>query len=227
MLHFNLESALDINMKSLHPDRSAFESDPFGYSAIAWQKWEFAQFVATGTDTGVKNPSRTDLKNPLLWLMQAHALSEAARTVLAHKPSWESMPVWVRSACDSQYCAAGLMLVGYSLEVALKAMLILRYGIDAYSDEEKKYQHHKLDRLGEFLPDLKQKERAILRALTHYIEWTGRYPDPGGGREAKLDEVFSLSEKHKISGRDLFSLAGKVMKYANVVVDESLRDRES
>lgn len=209
-------------MKSLHPDRKAFEADPLGYSAIAWQKWELAQFVATGKDSGARDPAPADLKNPLLWLTQAHALSEAATVVLRHTPGWESMPVWVRSACDSQYCAAGLMLVGYSLEVALKAMLILRYGVDAYTEEEKKYQHHKLDRLAEFLPDLGQKDRAILRALTHYIEWTGRYPDPGGGREAKFEEVFSLSEKHRIAGRDLFALAARVMKYASVVVEESL-----
>ncbi|HGW8908559.1 TPA: hypothetical protein ACNRUI_004751 [Pseudomonas aeruginosa] len=209
-------------MNSLSPDRKAFEADPLGYSAVAWQKWELAQFVATGKDSGPRAPSGTDLKNPLLWLTQAHALSEAARTLLLHAPSWESMPVWVRSSCDSQYCAAGLMLVGYSLEVCLKAMLILRHGIDAYTDEEKKYQHHKLERLGEFIPDLNPKDRAILRALTHYIEWTGRYPDPGGGRTAKLEEIFSLSEKHQVSGRDLFDVAGRIMKYANIVIEEHL-----
>lgn len=214
-------------VNSLKPDRKAFEADPLGYGAIAWHKWELAQFVATGRDSGAREPSGTDFKNPLLWLTQAHALTEAARTVIAHKPTWESMPVWVRSACDSQYCAAGLMLVGYSLEVCLKAMLILRHGVDSYADDEKRYQHHKLDRLGEFLPDLTQKDRAILRALTHYIEWTGRYPDPGGGRESKLEEVFSLAEKHQISGRDLFNLAGRVMKYANVVIEQHLEPNVS
>lgn len=208
-------------MLGLLPNRKAFEADPLGYSAIAWQKLEFAKFVATGQDTGARNPSGTDLKDPILWMTQAHALSEAARAVLAATPSWESMPVWVRGSCDSQYCAAALMLVGYSLEVSLKAMLIIRRSADVYTDEEKKYQHHKLERLGEFLPDLSARDRAILRALTHYIEWAGRYPDPGGGREAKLDEVFSLSEKNQVCARDLFNLASRVMKHANVVIDES------
>lgn len=207
-------------MQRLKPNRKEFEADPLGYGAIAWQKWELAKFVATGMNAGPRDPSGTDLKEPLLWLTQAHALSEAARTVLSHTPNWESMPVLVRSACDSQYCAAGLMLVGYSLEVSLKAMLILRHGIDVYTEAEKKYQHHKLERLAEFMPDLGEKDRAILRALTHYIEWTGRYPDPGGGREAKLEEVFSLAEKHQVSGRDLFNLAGGVMKYISVVLEE-------
>lgn len=209
-------------MSGLAPDRDAFAADPLSYSALAWHKWELAQSVATGRRESRQAPSGTDLKNPLLWLTQAHALSVAARTVISHKPTWDSMPLWVRSACDSQYCAAGLMLVGYSLEVCLKAMLILRYGVDTYLSDERKYQHHKLERLGEFLPELDPKDRAILRALTHYIEWTGRYPDPGGGREAKLEEIFALAEGHQISAGQLFSLAGRVMKHANAVVEEAI-----
>jgi hypothetical protein len=209
-------------MTSLTPDRNAFAADPLGYGALAWHKWELAKFVATGSGESKSGPSGTDLKEPLLWFTQAHALSEAARAVISHKPSWETMPVPVRSACDSQYCAAGLMLVGYSLEVCLKAMLILRYGTDTYTTEEKKYQHHKLERLAEFLPDLDAKDVAILQALTHYIEWAGRYPDPGGGRASKLDEVFALAERHQISAGQLFNVAGRVMKHANVVVEEAI-----
>lgn len=210
-------------MSGIAPDRRGFAQDPLGYAALAWHKWTLAQALATG-DFGVlpKSPGETDFKNALLWLTQAHALSVAARAVISHEPKWETMPVSVRGACDSQYCGAGLMLVGYSLEVCLKAMLILRHGVANYTSDEKKFQHHKLERLAEFLPSLDQKDKAILRALTHYIEWAGRYPDPGGGRDAKFEEVFSLSERHMVSARELFSLAGRVMHYANVVVEQQV-----
>lgn len=208
-------------MSRFAPDRKRFAADPLGYAALAWHQWELAQFVATGNGQSRIAPGAKDLKNPLLWLTQAHALSEAARAVLAHQPEWSTMPSWVHGACDSQYCGAGLMLVGYSLEVCLKAILILRYGVDAYSDEEKKYQHHNLERLAEFVPDLSSKDRAILRALTHYIEWAGRYPDPGGKRVGKFEEVFSLAETYKISAADLFILAGRVMQYSSEVVKYS------
>lgn len=208
------------NRVSFEPDRKAFSADPLSYSAMAWHKWELAQFVATGRGEARPGPSGIDLKNPILWLTQAHALSEAARTLVTQNPSWETMPVWVRGVCDSQYCAAALMLVGYSLEVCLKAMLILRHGADTYANDEKKFHHHKLERLGEFIPDLSAKDRATLRALTHYIEWAGRYPDPGVGQEARLEELFKLAEGHEIAARDLFSVAGRVMTHANAVVQD-------
>lgn len=208
-------------MSSLTPDRKRFAEDPLGYGVLAWHQWELAQFVATGVGQSRPAPVANDLKNPLLWLTQAHALSEAARAIFTNQQHWETMPPWVHGACDSQYCGAGLMLVGYSLEVCLKAILILRYGVDAYNDDEKKYQHHKLERLAEFIPDLSPKDRAILRALTHYVEWAGRYPDPGSGRVGKFEEVFTLAEKNEISAADLFNLAGRVMQNSNEVVAHS------
>lgn len=126
----------------------------------------------------------------------------------------------VRSVCDSQYCAAGLMLVGYSLEICLKAMLILTKGIETFTNEEKQFQHHKLERLAEHMPNLTSKDKAILRVLTHFTEWAGRYPDPGSGREAKVEEVFTLAEQHQIARRDLFGLATRVMRHTQVVVNE-------
>jgi len=205
---------------SFEPDRKAFAADPLSYSSMAWHKWELAQFAATGRGEARPAPTRTELKNPVLWLTQAHALSEAARTLVMQTPSWESMPVWVRGVCDSQYCAAALMLVGYSLEVCLKAMLILRTGEDSYASDERRYHHHNLERLAEFVPDLNAKDRAILRALTHYIEWAGRYPDPGSGRERKLEELFTLAEGHEVAAKELFSVAGRVMKHASAVVED-------
>ncbi len=202
------------------PNRTGFAADPFGYSALAWHKWGAAQTLAGFAVEPKAFPSSADLKAPILWLANAHALSEAAVAVIRNEPKWESMPVAIRGACDSQYCAAGLMLIGYSLEICLKGLLILAKGIDAYTSDEKSFQHHKLERLSEEVPDLTIKDRAILRVLTHFTEWAGRYPDPGSGKDAKVVEVFALVEQHQITAKDLFTLATRVVKHTATVVNE-------
>lgn len=208
-------------MKSLEqqllPNRQAFAADPFGYSALAWQKWAIAQNVA-GFPIDPRNPPTShDLKSPVLWLSQAHALSEAATVVLRGNPDLAHLPVFTKGVCDSQYCAVGLMLVGYSLEICLKAMLIIQKGAEAYAAEESKHKHHKLVKLSEFIPDLDEKDKAILLLLTHFLVWAGRYPDPGSGREADAEGIFALSEKHQISASDLFRLAARVMGHVRVL----------
>ena len=202
------------------PDRAMFAADPFGYCLLAWHKWGTSLTLAGFSVAPKAFPNSADLKSPVLWLTQAHALSEAAAAVFKQKPTWQSMPPSVRSMCDSQYCAAGLMLVGYSLEICLKGLLILTKGLEHYTNEERQFQHHNLVRLAELVPGLTEKDKAILRALTHFTEWAGRYPDPGSGRDAKVKEIFSLSEHHQIAARDLFALAACVMNHAQVVVNE-------
>lgn len=204
----------------LSPDRNGFAADPFGYSALAWHRWGAAQLLAGFAPDPKDFPTSSDLKTPVLWLAHAHALSEAAVAVLRKEPSWESMPPSIRAACDSQYCAAGLMLVGYSLEVCLKGLLLLSLGAETYTKQERSFQHHKLERLAEQVPDLTPKDVATLRALTHFVEWAGRYPDPGSGRDPKVEEVFRLAEEHQITARDLFALATRVMKHTQAVVGQ-------
>ncbi len=208
-------------MKSLEqhllPDRNAFAADPFGYSALAWQKWAAAQTVAGYPVDLLKPPTSQDLKSPVLWLSQAHAMSEAARVVLKGEPNLDHLPIFTKGVCDSQYCAVGLMLVGYSLEICLKAMLILQKGVEVYIAEESKYKHHRLEKLSDFVPGLNEKDKAILQILTHFVMWAGRYPDPGSGREADAEGIFDVSEKHRISAADLFRLAARVMGHAKQV----------
>lgn len=206
--------------RMLTPSRAGFDADPFGYSALAWHKWGTAQTLAGLSVDPKAFPTSADLKTPILWLTHAHALSEAAVAVLRKEPTWENMPLGVRGACDSQYCAAGLMLVGYSLEICLKGLLILAKGVETYTNEEKRFQHHKLERLAEQVPDLTAKDKAILRLLTHFTEWAGRYPDPGFSRDERVEEVFTLAEQHRVTARDLFSLSTRVMKHTNIVVNE-------
>ncbi len=203
--------------QQLLPNRQAFATDPFGYSALAWQKWAIAQNVAGFPIDPEKPPTSHDLKSPVLWLSQAHALSEAATVVLLGNPNLESMPVFTQGVCDSQYCAVGLMLVGYSLEICLKAMLIIQKGVESYTAEENKHKHHKLVKLSELIPELNEKDKAILLLLTHYLVWAGRYPDPGSGREADTESIFVLSKKHQITASDLFRLAAQVMSHVRVL----------
>lgn len=201
----------------IRPNRDSFASDPFGYSALAWHKWGVAQTIAGFPVDLSRLPTSDDLKSPILWLSQAHALAESARVVLQGKPALEHLPESVRGVCDCQYCAVGLMLVGYSLEICLKAMLIMTKGVSAYSCEENKYRHHRLEELAAVVPGLSGKDKAILRTLTQFITWAGRYPDPGSGREDNAEEIFSVSESYKVSAKDLFNLATRVMEYSRKI----------
>jgi hypothetical protein len=66
---------------------------------------------------------------------------------------------------------------------------------------------------------LSEKELAILKGLTHFVLWAGRYPDPGSRRVNDAEDVFEISEAYKISAKDLFELSAKVMKHVQTVVD--------
>jgi hypothetical protein len=205
--------------KKILPSRNAFAADPFGYSSSAWLKWGIAQTVAGFPMDISKPPTTEDLKSPVLWLTQAHALTQAAIALVKNEPAFEDMPIYMRGVCDAQYCAVSLMLVGYSLEVCLKAMTILRSGVKAYMVNEKSFYHHRLVKLAEFVPDLSNKDKAILQALTHFTLWAGRYPDPGTNRLKDIEEVFTLSEEHEIAAKDLFNLAARVMSHASSVIE--------
>lgn len=195
----------------LLPNPSAFASDPFGYSASAWSRWALAQNVEVGRNIDpAKPPTGADLKDPVLWLLQARALTEAARAVIKSEPCVDNVPAGVRGVLHCQYCAVGLMLVGYSLEVCLKAMLLLTKGVERYTLEEQKHKHHDLVRLADFIPELSKKDTAMLRLLTSFVIWAGRYPDPGSGREREVGCILDMAEQHRIVSRDLFDLAARV-----------------
>lgn len=202
----------------VHPNRKAFAADPFGYGASGWHKWENTCLVA-----GVRKPMQTmpnddDLKSPILWLCHAEALSQAAIHLVRTEPTFESMPVPVRGICDCQFIAAALMLVGYSLEVCLKGLIILTHGVEAYKKNEKAHRHHELVKLAELIPGLTEKEKAILKTLTHFTTWAGRYPDPGTKYFSNAEEIFSLSETYKITAGELFRLAARIMGAAKELV---------
>ncbi|MEI2806279.1 MAG: hypothetical protein V9G18_10145 [Albidovulum sp.] len=110
------------------------------------------------------------------------------------------------------------MLIGYSLEVCLKAMILLRLGVDEFTRQEQDHFHHKLEDLSSFIPDLSEKDKAILKGISHFVMWAGRYPDPGSKRVDNAVDVFDISEKHQVSAKDLFSLSARIMKYVHTVV---------
>lgn len=205
----------------LKPDRNKFAEDPFGYSALAWHQWGTVQAMAGFQVEPKLRATSEELKNPLLWITQAAALSEAAKVLLTKEPSWEHMPMTAQKMCDSQYCGAALMLVGYSLEVCLKAMQILLKGTETYSAEENRFLHHRLDDLAKLVPALTAKDKSILQLLTHFVVWAGRYPDPGKKFKGNAAEIFELSELHQVTAKDLFTLADRIMKHMNIVINET------
>lgn len=205
--------------KSVAPNSDGFESDPIGYSALAWHKWGMAQTMAGFPVDISQPPTAADLKSPVLWLTQAHALSEAAVNVLRGQPNLDHLTIHTKGVCHCQYHAVELMLVGLSLEVCLKAMLIVRDGIDEFTKNERARKHHRLHELSDFIPGLTDKDRAILECLTHFIYWAGKYPDPASGREKDAVAIFDLSEKHQISAKELFTLATRIMGHAREITD--------
>jgi hypothetical protein len=110
------------------------------------------------------------------------------------------------------------MLVGYSLEVCLNAMILLRLGPEEFTKQEQNHFHHRLQELADFMPDLSAKELATLKGLTHFVIWAGRYPDPGTKRTRDAIDIFDISEKYQINAKDLFELATKVMKHVQEIV---------
>ena len=211
---------MDQILKKLEPDRKGFDSDPIGYSSLAWHKWGLAQAIA-GFPVDLENPpSPEDLNSPVLWLSHAHAMAEAGKHVILNEPDTSFFPKTLTGVCDSQYCAVGLMLVAYSLEIALKAMLVIKKGVAEYLADPKKHQHHRLVDLAQFIPNLTAKDRAILQALSHFSHWAGRYPDPGPRKEKHAQEVLRLAEQHQITANQLFSLTARVMGYAQKLVNE-------
>lgn len=205
----------------LVPSKLSFAQDPFGYSALGRMRWGIVTEMFGFNYIDLENPATTEeLKNPILWMTQAEAMSQAAILIIKSEPEFDSMPEHLRGICDGQFRASGLMLVGYSLEICLKAMMIIKKGITAYNDEEKKNRHHKLNKLANFIPDLSEKDMAILELLTHYVYWAGRYPDPGYGQEKKAEEIFILAEKYKVNASDVFSLSSRIMSYSKVVLGE-------
>lgn len=202
----------------ISPNSVGFEADPLGYSALAWHKWGFLS-TSNGFPVNIAaDPTSEDLKNPVLWLSHAHALSEAAVCLVRNVPAFADLPTELRTISHSQYHAVALMLVGYSLEVCLKAMILIRVGVVNFTHQEKDHFHHRLEELAEFIPELNDKDKAILRGLSHYVVWAGRYPDPGTKRLTNAADVFEISERYQITAKDLFSVAARVMKHVKTVV---------
>lgn len=205
----------------VNPDRKPFNDDPFGYSALAWHNWGIELTKAGFAVDPHGFPTSRDLKNPILWLSHASALSVAALTLTRTVPTWAHMPVTARNMCDSQFCAVSLMLIGYSLEVCLKAMSLILLGDVAYESKEDQFKHHKLVELAKLVPSLTPKDKVILKLLTHFTMWAGRYPDPGSKYVADTKQIFELSNREQITFGEVLTLAAKIMKHAQVLADAS------
>jgi len=214
---------MDIKTK-VAPQPDAFGKDPFGYSMMGWHKWGLAQEISGFPVDLRKGPTGKDLKSPVLWLSHTQALGTAAITLIQNPPEFESLPEDMRGVAHCQYHAVALMLVGYSLESCLKAMIVIRMGVDAYEENERKHRHHDLSRLADFIPNLTTRDKAVLDGLTHFTMWAGRYPDPGFGDVSKAETVFKIAEEFEISAKNLFEVAAKVSAHTLVVLSEAANE---
>lgn len=204
----------------ISPNPDGFDKDPIGYSALAWHKWGMAQTMAGFPVDITRAPTPDELKSPVLWMTHAHALSEAAAAVIRCEPNLEHMTIYTKGVCHCQYHAVALMLVGLSLETALKAMLLILEGVERFTEREKDRRHHRLHELSDFVPNLSVRDRAILECLTHFIYWAGKYPDPGTKQNSNATSVFDISEKYKVPAKELFALATRIMGYASELIDQ-------
>jgi hypothetical protein len=203
------------------PNRIQFAQDPVGYSCSGWFRWALMANANGGSFDVSKPPKSDDLKHPILWLAQAQAMMQAAMLLLRSEPSFDHMPQVMKGICDTQYCAVALMMVGYSLEVCLKAMIIIRSGVEVYAGEENRYMNHRLHKLADFMNDLNKKDLAILELLTHFVSWAGRYPDPGSKSIGSHEAIFDQSEAHQVTLDDVKRVAAKVMGHVETVVNGS------
>ncbi|RVU78439.1 hypothetical protein [Pantoea dispersa] len=201
------------------PNRNEFENDPISYSAMAYEQWKTLAYLA-GYDVDFEGRASSDeLKNPVLWLSHARALSDAATIIIKTNNSYEHLQPLIRKMADRQFCSVGLMLVGLSIEVYIKGFYIYSKGIEGYKSSEKEFQHHNLSKLAKIFFTLEEKDYAILRALTIFIYWAGRYPDPGAKKLLELEELFTLSEKFEITIKDIFLTLGKISEQIVSYID--------
>jgi hypothetical protein len=127
--------------------------------------------------------------------------------------------VWLVELAIANIAQSGLMLVGYSLEICLKAMAIIEHGSSYYASNEKKYYHHRLNALAEFVPELNDKELEVLKLLSEFSTWAGRYPDPGKSDQNRFNEVWRSSETLGASLRDVLDVAIKIRNHAQSIVE--------
>ena len=152
------------------------------------------------------------------------ALAKAAETLLLNDPDFDLMEDnSMNGLAHYQYYATALMLVGYSLEVTLKNMIIINNGIDDYISNESKYMTHDLEKLAYFVPDLEIKDKSILNILTKFTILAGKYRDPGFNKGAVYDDISNAVERYKICAKDIFQLATKITKFALTISNNHLK----
>ncbi|MGO4894210.1 hypothetical protein [Flavobacterium sp. W21_SRS_FM6] len=199
-------------------EKKKFSKDPFRYCLTAWHEWSNIQAANCLDYVAELNPTSNELKDPILWLCQAKALSVAAVTLTKSDPDFSSMPSSLISILHRQYFSGALLLVGYSVEVLFKALAINKLGIERYTEKERSYHNHKLTWLVEQHIPVNKKESAVLECLSHFIYWAGKYPDHGKGYEIKAQNVFDLCENNQITYEDIFKTCDRLFNEAARII---------
>jgi hypothetical protein len=121
-----------------------------------------------------------DRKAPYRWTMSAERLKRSAEILFAHTEAHfeDGEPVNIEDCCLGVHTSAQLLL-GYAVELAIKGYL-LQKGLKTFGEITKgDLANHNLESQFRMTKLQCSPERLwLLRQLTQYILWAGRYPLP-------------------------------------------------
>jgi hypothetical protein len=88
-----------------------------------------------------------------------------------------------------------LMICGMSLELIYKAIIVVKNSRSDASEDLKIDKHHKLvDLACKASISLDDRNKGMLKILTHYIYWEGRYPTPKHAKD--IEDLENLSKEY-------------------------------
>lgn len=127
--------------------------------------------------------SAVNLRRAADILFAAHAASRAE----------DGEPV---SVADLEMDTPATLLYGYSMENAVKSVLIKEEGVTRENCKQVKgWQGHDLVELASRVENLKKSERRLLATLTAFVNWAGKYP-VAFELEQKGNKGFILAEQY-------------------------------
>ena len=181
--------------------------------------WDIIQDVH-GFDERVANtPESEKITSPILWLLRALALEHAAVSLIKSDVDWSlSTAELFDGIVDRYFRSTGLMLIALSLEVSLKTVIYYDDYIDRRDEDisrkkvTKIIHSHDLVKLASRFEKLSYRETIVLKILTEFSLWADRYPGPKQKNIDKVEELFSLSEKHELTMRDILDVASGIIK---------------
>ena len=143
-----------------------------------------------------------DLRHPFYWMVKAWELHEAATSLWANVKLLTQARPRSNRPDGNGFPDVVFMLAGMSLENLLKAKRVcaMAWPVDDHTYGSIAKGGHRLDELSQKSAVRTNKyDRAILRTLSHYVRWSGRYFLP------RTIGEFRDHPEHGLSSRDLWA----------------------